>query len=104
MRDDDPQGDYGRQVRQRQVLMAILRKSDSISTLLSQSFMDSLKKQTQTDLSFNEIVALSTKYRVATHHLKSTHLQGTTQLINGQDLKLPVKLKCSESQTSFEKV
>ncbi|WPC18684.1 LCP family protein [Pediococcus inopinatus] len=97
MRDDDPQGDYGRQVRQRQVLMAILRKSDSISTLLSQSFMDSLKKQTQTDLSFNEIVALSTKYRVATHHLKSTHLQGTTQLINGQDFEVT-------SQTEMQRV
>lgn len=88
MRDEDPKGDYGRQVRQRQVLMAIVRKSDSITTLLSQSFMDSLKKQTQTDLSFHEIVALSAKYRVSTHHLKSTHLQGTTQLINGQDYEV----------------
>ncbi|WP_412988510.1 LCP family protein [Pediococcus siamensis] len=88
MRDEDPKGDYGRQQRQRQVLMAILRKSDSLTTLLSQSFLDSLKKQTQTDLIFDEIVALSTKYRVATHHLKSTHLQGTTQLISGQDFEV----------------
>lgn len=91
MRDEDPQGDYGRQKRQRQVLMAILRKSDSVTTLLSQSFMSSLKKQTQTDLTFDEIVALSTKYRVATHHLKSTHLQGTTQVLNGQDFEIPTQ-------------
>ncbi|OAD64641.1 transcriptional regulator [Pediococcus parvulus] len=97
MRDDDPQGDYGRQKRQRQVLMAILRKSDSLTTLLSQSFLTSIKKQTQTDLTFDEIVALSTKYRVATHHLKSTHLQGTTQLINGQDYEVA-------SQTEMQRV
>lgn len=97
MRDDDPQGDYGRQKRQRQILMAILRKSDSLTTLLSQSFLSSIKKQTQTDLTFDEIVALSTKYRVATHHLKSTHLQGTTQLISGQDYEVA-------SQTEMQRV
>ncbi|AEV95554.1 LCP family protein [Pediococcus claussenii] len=88
MRHQDPQGDYGRQGRQRQILMAILRKSDSITTLLNENFMDSLKSQTQTDLSFDELVALSTNYRVATHHLKSTHLQGVGAVINGVDFEV----------------
>lgn len=83
MRYDDPKGDYGRQTRQRQVLMAILRKSDSITALLNKDFLKSLQKQTKTDLTFNELLTLSTNYRVATHHLKSTHLQGNGEMING---------------------
>lgn len=83
MRYDDPKGDYGRQTRQRQVLMAILRKSDSITALLNQNFLNSLQKQTKTDLTFNELLALSSNYRVSTHHLKSTHLQGEGITING---------------------
>lgn len=88
MRHQDPQGDYGRQGRQRQILMAILRKSDSITTLLNENFMDSLKSQTQTDLSFDDLVALSTNYRIATHHLKSTHLQGVGAVIGGVDFEV----------------
>lgn len=85
MRDDDPLGDYGRQVRQRQVLMGILRNSDSIQTLLNHSLMKSFKNQAQTDLTFDDIVALSNNYRVATHHLKSYHLQGFPRTINRFD-------------------
>ncbi|WP_353989256.1 LCP family protein [Pediococcus argentinicus] len=88
MRHDDPLGDYGRQTRQRQVLMAVLRKSDSATALLNQKFMDSLQKQTQTDLTFDDLLALSTKYRVATHHLKSTHLQGVGTVIGGGDYEV----------------
>jgi LCP family protein required for cell wall assembly len=91
MRYTDPNGDYGRQTRQRQVLMAILRKSDSITALLNQNFLKSLQKQTKTDLTFNELLALSTNYRVATHHLKSTHLQGTGTTINGGSYELASK-------------
>lgn len=91
MRYTDPNGDYGRQTRQRQVLMAILRKSDSITALLNQNFLNSLQKQTKTDLTFNELLALSTNYRVATHHLKSTHLQGNGTTIDGGSYELVSK-------------
>jgi LCP family protein required for cell wall assembly len=91
MRYDDPKGDYGRQTRQRQVLMAILRKSDSATALLNKNFLKSLQKQTKTDLTFNELLTLSTNYRVATHHLKSTHLQGTGTTINGGSYELASK-------------
>ena len=51
--------------------------------MLNQNFLNSLQKQTKTDLTFNELLALSSNYRVATHHLKSTHLQGEGITING---------------------
>jgi len=91
MRDDDPLGDYGRQTRQRKVIMALLNKSNSITSLLNQSFISSLAKQTQTDLTFNDLTALATNYRKATSSIKTTHLQGTSATINGQSMEVASK-------------
>lgn len=88
MRDQDPLGDYGRQSRQRQVIMALAFKGVQLSSLLNNDFLNSLSKQLRTDLSFNNMISLNMKYRVATHHMKSTHLQGTTQLIGGADFEV----------------
>lgn len=88
MRDQDPLGDYGRQNRQRQVIMALAFKGVQLNSLLNDDFLNSLSKQLRTDLSFNNMVSLNMKYRVATHHMKSTHLQGTTQLIGEADFEV----------------
>lgn len=91
MRDDDPQGDYGRQTRQRKVIMALLAKSGSVSTLLNEDFIRSLTKQTQTDLTFSDLTALATNYLSATKHIKTTHMQGTSETINGQSMEVVSK-------------
>lgn len=88
MRDDDPQGDYGRQTRQRKVIMALLKQSNSIKTLLNEDFISSLSKQTQTDLTFNDLTALAQNYRSAIKHIKTTHIQGTGETISGQSMEV----------------
>lgn len=88
MRDDDPKGDYGRQTRQRKVIMALLNQSGSVSTLLNEDFISSLSKQTQTDLTFNDLSALVQNYRAATKHIKTTHLQGTGEMIDSQAMEV----------------
>ncbi|ARW51233.1 Transcriptional regulator LytR [Levilactobacillus brevis] len=95
MRYDDPDNDYGRQKRQRTVLMALVKKSGSISTLLNQSFISSLTKQTQTDLTFDDLTSLAQNYRSATKNLKETHLQGTGKKLNDQSMEV---MKKSELQ------
>ncbi|MCT3583339.1 LCP family protein [Levilactobacillus brevis] len=95
MRYDDPDNDYGRQKRQRAVLMALVKKSGSISTLLNQSFISSLAKQTQTDLTFDDLTSLAQNYRSATKNLKETHLQGTGKELNDQSMEV---MKKSELQ------
>ncbi|MCO0832047.1 LCP family protein [Fructobacillus sp. W13] len=77
MRYDDPQGDYGRQQRQRLVLEGLVKKAVSAQTLLDSSFIKSVSKNAQTDLSFNDIVKVAQKYRAASKELVSDHLQGT---------------------------
>lgn len=91
MRYDDPQNDYGRQTRQREVLMAILHKSGSISALLNKDFIQSISNETQTDLSFGNLVDLAKDYRGATKNVSETHLQGHGQTVNGQSMEIMPK-------------
>lgn len=91
MRYDDPDNDYGRQKRQRSVLMALVKKSGSISTLLNQSFINSLASQVQTDLTFDNLTALAKNYRDADKTVKETHLQGHGKELSGQDMEVMKK-------------
>ncbi|CAJ1226841.1 LytR family transcriptional regulator [Levilactobacillus zymae] len=91
MRYKDPQGDYGRQTRQRNVLMAIVRKTGSVSALLNQDFINSLAEQTQTDLTFDDLTAIAKDYRKATGNIKQTHLQGHGKELSGQDMEVMKK-------------
>lgn len=88
MRYDDPDNDYGRQKRQRSVLMALVKKSGSISTLLNQSFLNSLSSQVQTDLSFDTLTELTKNYHSADKNVTETHLQGHGEELNGQDMEV----------------
>ncbi|WP_367301123.1 LCP family protein [Leuconostoc carnosum] len=83
MRYDDPKGDYGRQLRQRMVLKALLKKSASVSTLLNAKFMASISKNVKTDLSYNEMIKVAQKYMSATKNQVSDNIQGTGDMYNG---------------------
>lgn len=88
MRYTDPLGDYGRQKRQRLVLTALAKKSTNISSLFSADFFKAIAKNVQTNLSFDDIMTLMAKYRVATKHIKSDHIQGVNYMYNGQSFQI----------------
>lgn len=83
MRYDDPQGDYGRQLRQRLVLKAMLKKSASISTLFNSKFMASISKNVETDMSYNEMMNAGKKYMSATKNQNSDYLHGVGDMYDG---------------------
>lgn len=84
MRYDDPDGDYGRQKRQRQVILAIVKKALSISSVTRfQTILNSVKKNMKTNLTFNDMLALRFSYKNASHHIKSTTLKGESEMIDG---------------------
>ncbi|WP_199800326.1 LCP family protein, partial [Companilactobacillus paralimentarius] len=95
MRYDDPQGDYGRQTRQRAVLTALVHKSSSVSTLLNQSFINSLSDQTQTDLTFDELTTIAKDYNSVRKNTSETHLQGNGEEVAKQSMEV---MKKSELQ------
>lgn len=83
MRYDDPQGDYGRQLRQRLVLKSLLKKSASISTLMNAKFMASISTNVETDMTYSDIMNLAKKYMPATKNQVSDHMQGVGDMYGG---------------------
>ena len=84
MRYDDPLGDYGRQKRQRQIIMAMVSQSNSLGSIANiEKITKQLSNNMRTDLTWNDMVTLDTKYKNASHHAKTYTLQGTDATING---------------------
>lgn len=89
MRYTDPEGDYGRQARQRQVLTQLAFKSSHLESLINQKFLSTISKQMVTDLSFDDLLVLGSKYRVATHNMVTDHLAGQPDMENGESFEAP---------------
>lgn len=85
MRYDDPRGDYGRQDRQRQVIRAIVKKGTKLTTLSTQydDILETMEKNMQTDLSYDDILTLISKYKSAAGEIKSHTLQGQDTYLGG---------------------
>lgn len=88
MRHEDPQGDYGRQNRQRLVIMGLLKKTASYKSILNQSFLNSIASESQTDFTLKSMTKLALNYRGATQTVKSDHAQGESQMIDGQSFEV----------------
>ncbi|MFS0612166.1 LCP family protein [Lederbergia ruris] len=64
IRYEDPRGDFGRQVRQKQIIQAILNKARSFSSLLKyDDVLDELGDQVKTNFSFKEMVSLQQNHK-----------------------------------------
>lgn len=83
MRHSDPLGDYGRQLRQRQVLTAISHKGSNLKSLMSSTFFNEIGNELRTDLTFKDLELLAFKYRHTSRNLVSDHAQGTQDVIDG---------------------
>ena len=88
MRYDDPQGDYGRQNRQRLVIMALLKKTASYKAILNQPFLNSIASESQTDFSLKDMTKVAMNYRGATKTVKQDHAQGQSQMVDGQSFEV----------------
>ena len=84
MRYDDPEGDYGRQKRQKQVIEALINKAMSISSISSyEKLLKTIESNMQTDLSFDDMIEIETSYKKAGKHIESYVLQGDGMMIDG---------------------
>lgn len=88
MRYDDPQGDYGRQQRQRLIIVALLKKSASYKSVLNRQFLKSVADSSQTDLTFKNMITLARDYRGARAKVVQDHAQGKGRNIDGQDFEV----------------
>ena len=84
MRYDDPQGDFGRQARQRQVIQGILDKGASMNSLWKYNdILGALETNMQTNLSVDEMMAIQKHYGDARNNIKQEQIVGSGQKIDG---------------------
>lgn len=99
MRKEDPRGDYGRQLRQRQVIQAVAQKAMSVNTITNyRKLVTIFNKYIKTNLTFNDMFALALNYRGCMKNLKSGYIQGHDAWINGASIQVaPTKELQSKS-------
>ncbi|WP_404405237.1 LytR family transcriptional regulator [Jeotgalibacillus malaysiensis] len=77
MRYEDPRGDFGRQERQRQVIQAVMREGASVNSLMNfRDIFGALGSNVKTNLSFDQMVDIQSKYRTAASNVEQTSLDG----------------------------
>ncbi|MEB6212086.1 LCP family protein [Enterococcus casseliflavus] len=77
MRYDDPNGDYGRQDRQRKMVEAIVKKVLSLDGVSQyQTILNAVENNMKTDMSFDDMRTLALNYRSAFQTIKQDQLQG----------------------------
>src|SRR5699024_3292440 len=83
MRKEDPEGDIGRQRRQREVVTKIVNKVLSMSGVSNyKSILKAVEKNSQTDLTWNDMLDVAKNYYPAFDHIEQKQLQGEAQVIN----------------------
>ncbi|RMC48056.1 LCP family protein [Lactobacillus sp. ESL0225] len=89
MRHDDPRGDYGRQMRQRQVITAVVNKAISVDSVANyRKLVKIFTKYVKTNLTFNDMLALALNYRNCSQNLDSNYIQGHDAWINGSSIQV----------------
>ena len=84
MRKQDPRGDFGRQLRQRQIIQAVIKEGASLSTLTKfDSIFDALGENVKTDLSFSQMVSIQSNYKEAAKSLEQIQIEGRGTKIGG---------------------
>jgi len=84
MRKDDPEGDIGRQRRQREVVTKIVDKLASIDSVSNyKKILNAVEKNSKTDFSWNDMLDIASNYYPAFENVDQEQLQGQNQMVNG---------------------
>lgn len=84
MRKQDPNGDFGRQQRQRLVVQAVIRKGASLNSITNFGpIFDALGSNIKTNLTFNEMVEIQKNYKNASQNIEHVTISGQGTMIDG---------------------
>ena len=99
MRYEDPRGDFGRQLRQRQIIQAVLNEGASFTSLTRfDGILDALGDNVKTDLSFSQLVTIQQNYKEAAKSLEQIQMEGKGTTIN----KIYYYIPSEDSLTSLQ--
>lgn len=84
MRHDDPNGDFGRQGRQRDVIQAVVKKVLTIDNLTKyQTILNAISTNMKTNLTWDEMKDIALNYRAAFDTMTTDQLQADGGLSDG---------------------
>jgi polyisoprenyl-teichoic acid--peptidoglycan teichoic acid transferase len=83
MRKEDPNGDFGRQQRQRQVIQGVINKGRSLSSITKlDEILDALSKNVKTNLTLREMADIQKHYKNASKDIQQLQLKGSGTTID----------------------
>src|SRR5699024_10316496 len=81
---EDPKGDYGRQSRQREVVLTTLTKVASFNSILNyQSVLNTMEDNVMTNLTFNDMVSMFLNYQSSLNNIEEIQLSGYGTRMDG---------------------
>ncbi|MCC5894479.1 MAG: LCP family protein [Alkalibacterium sp.] len=84
MRSSDPEGDYGRQFRQRQVLEGTMQRIASFDSVMNyRSILGTLSSNMKTNMAFDDMLDMFNNYRNSASNVEQLQLSGSGQMQNG---------------------
>ncbi|WP_142827191.1 LCP family glycopolymer transferase [Planococcus soli] len=104
MRKQDPEGDFGRQNRQKQVIQAIMKEGASVNSLLNyRGIFDALGNNVRTNMTFDEMMDVQSNYRDAIDTVDQILVEdGTGETINGIWYYMMDDAELAEIQTTLK--
>ncbi|MDQ0428380.1 LCP family protein required for cell wall assembly [Planomicrobium stackebrandtii] len=104
MRKQDPEGDFGRQNRQKQVIQAIMKEGASVNSLLNyRGIFDALGNNVRTNMTFDEMMDVQSNYRDAIGTVDQIIVEdGTGETINGIWYYMMDDAELAEIQTTLK--
>lgn len=89
MRYEDPNGDYGRQKRQQQVMESVIKTfKESGSITAANDILKAVGDGVKTNVPIDNVAALYTNYHVVMKNVKTYHMQGMDATIEGVSFQI----------------
>ena len=83
MRHEDPNGDFGRQHRQRMIIQGVIRQGASLNSITNYgSIFDALGNNVKTNLTFGEMVDIQKNYKNASQNIEQVTISGKGTMID----------------------
>ncbi|MGE7768624.1 LCP family protein [Peribacillus sp. NPDC096540] len=104
MRKDDPRGDFGRQLRQRQVIEAVINKGSHISSITKfDDIFKVVENNVKTNLTFNDMWAIQSNYKESLQNIVQHQIDGKDSEMNKIYYFIPDKEKVGEISDELKK-
>ncbi|AXJ12392.1 biofilm formation/cell division transcriptional regulator BrpA [Streptococcus pluranimalium] len=106
MRYDDPEGDYGRQKRQREVIQKVMQKVLKLGNSVAsyKKILNAVAGNMQTDIKINSSTIPSLfQYADTVQHIKEYQLKGEDADINGGSYQIPTAKALLKIQNTIKK-